>query len=63
MSTLGQESSPRKNPSSTMGRTLLDIDVVENKGGNLLLEVTLQTIPRNKKSNKTEKDNRENGSV
>ena len=63
MSTLGQEPSPRKNPSSAMGRTLLGMDVVEDKGGNLLLVVTLQIIPRNRKSTKAEKDNEENGNV
>ena len=63
MSTLGQEPSPRKNPSSAMGRTLLGMDVVEDKGGNLLLVVTLQIIPRNRKSTKAEKDNGENGNV
>ena len=55
--------SPRKNPSSAMGRTLLGMDVAEDKGGNLLLVVTLQIIPWNRKSIKAEKDNRENGNV
>ena len=63
MSTLGQEPSPRKNPSSAMGRILFGMDVVEDKGGNLLLVMTLQIIPRNKTSTKVEKDNRENGNV
>ena len=53
----------RKNPSSAMGRTLLGMDVAEDKGGNLLLVVTLQIIPRNRKSTKAEKDNGENGNV
>ena len=39
------------------------MDVVEDKGSNLLLVVTLQIIPRNRKSTKAEKDNRENGNV
>ena len=63
MSTLGQGPSPRKNPSSAMGRTLLSMDVAEDKGGNLPLVVTLQIIPRNRKSTKVEKDNGENGNV
>ena len=46
-----------------MGRTLLGMDVAEDKGGNLLLIVTLQTIAWNKKSTKAENDNGENGSV
>ena len=33
MSILGQGPSPRKNPSSAMGRTLLGMDVAEDKGG------------------------------
>ena len=49
---LGQGPNPRKNPSSAMGRTLLGMDVAENKGGNLPLVVTLQIIPRNRKSAK-----------
>ena len=56
MSTLGQGPSPRKNTSSAM-------DVAENKGSNLLLVVTLQIVPRNRKSTKTEKDNGENRSA
>ena len=63
ISTLGQGPSPRKNPFSAMGRTLLGMDVAEDKGSNLLLVVTLQVIPRNKKSTKTEKDSRENGNI
>ena len=63
MSTLGQGPSPRKNPSSAMGRTLLSMDVAEDKGGNLPLVVTLQIIPRNRKSTKAEKNNGENGNV
>ena len=39
------------------------IDVAEDKGSNLLLVVTLRVIPRNRKSTKTEKDNREKGNV
>ena len=63
MSTLGQGPSLRKNPFSAMGRTLLGMDVAEDKGGNLLLVVTLQIIPRKRKSTKAEKDNGENGNV
>ena len=63
MSTKGQGPSPKKNPSSAMGRTLLGMDVAEDKGSNLLLVVTLQIIPRNRKSTKAEKDNEENGNV
>ena len=63
MSTWGQGPSPRKNPSSTMGRTLLGVVVAEDKGGNLPLVVTFQVILRNKKSTKAEKDNGENGNV
>ena len=43
-------------PSSAM-------DVADDKGSNLLLVVTLRVIPRNRKSTKTENDNRENGNV
>ena len=39
------------------------MDVVEDKGSNLLLIVTLQIIPRNRKSTKVEKDNGENENV
>ena len=63
MSTLGQGPSARKNPSSTMGRTLLGVDVAEEKGGNLLLAMTPQIIPQNRISTKAEKDNREKGNV
>ena len=63
MSTLGQKPSPRKNPSSVMGRTLLDMDVAKDKGGNLPLVMTLQIISRNRKSTQAEKNNRENGNV
>ena len=62
MSTLGQGSSPRKNPSA-MGRTLLGMDVAKDKEGNLPLVATLQVIPQNRKSTKAEKDNGENGNV
>ena len=54
MSTLGQGPSPKKNLSSIMGRILLGMDVVEDKGGNLPLVVTPQTVPRNRKSVKHE---------
>ena len=46
-----------------MGRLLLGMGVVEDKGGHLPLVVTLQIVPQNRKSTKAEKDNRENGSV
>ena len=55
MSALGQGPSPRKTPFSAIGRTLLGMDVVEDKEGNLPLVMTLQIIPRNKKSTKAEK--------
>ena len=63
MSALGQGPSPRKNPFSTMRRILLGMDVAEDKGGNLPLVVTPQTVLRIRKSAKAEKDNRENRSV
>ena len=72
MSTLGQGSSPRKNPFSVMGRKSpsltigrihLGMDIVEDKRGNLPLVVTLHIVPQSRKSTKAEKDNRENGSV
>ena len=53
----------RKNPSSAMWRILLGMDVAEDKGDNLPLVVTLQIVPRNKKSTKTERDSGENGNV
>ena len=46
-----------------MGRPLLSMDVVEDKGGNRPLVVTLQVNPRNRKSTKAEKDDGENGNV
>ena len=55
MSTLDQGPNPRKNPSLTMGRTLLGMDVAEDKGGNLPLVMTLQIILRNRKSTKAER--------
>ena len=63
ISSLGQGPSPRKNLSSAMERTLLGMDVAEDKGGNQPLVVTLQVIPRNRTSTKAEKDNGENGNV
>ena len=63
MSTLGQGPSLRKNSSSAIGRLLLGMDVAEDKGGNLPLVVTLQIVPRNRKSAKAEKNNGENESV
>ena len=46
-----------------MERTLLGMDVAEDKGGNLPLVVTLQVTPQNRKSTKAENDNGENGNV
>ena len=46
-----------------MGRILLGMDVAEDKGGNLLLVMTLLIVPRSRKSTKAEKDNGEKGSV
>ena len=63
MSTLGQGSSPRKNPSLAMGRILLSMDIAEDKRVNLPLVVTLQIVPQSRESTKAEKDNGENGSV
>ena len=63
MSTLGQRSSPRKNPSSAIRRILLGMDVAEDKGGNLPLVVTPHITPQSKKSTKAEKDNGENENV
>ena len=53
----------KEKPSSAMGRTLLDRDVAEDKGGNSLLVVAFQIIPRNRKNTKAKKDNGENGNV
>ena len=53
----------RKNPLSAMGRTLLGMDVAEDKGGNPSLVMTLQIIPRNSKRTRAEKDSGENGNV
>ena len=47
---------PWEEPSSAM-------DVAEDKGSSLLLVVTLQVIPRNRVSTKTEKDNGKNGNI
>ena len=63
MSTLGQGPSARKNPSSAMVRTLLGVDVAEEKRCNLLLAMTPQIIPRKRTSTKAEKDNGEKGNV
>ena len=46
-----------------MGRTLLSMDVAEDKRVNLPLVVTLHIIPRNRKNTKAKKDNGENGNV
>ena len=61
MPTLGQGPSPKKNPSSAMGRILLGMDVAEDKGGNLLLAMTLQIIPRNRTSTKSRKGQQRKG--
>ena len=63
MSTLGQGPGPRKNPSSAMGKILLDMDIVEGKRGNLPRVVTLHIVSQGRKSTKAEKDNGENRSV
>ena len=72
MSMLGQGPSPRKTPSLAMGRKnsssaiwriLLGMDVVKDKRDNLPLLVTLQIVPRNRKSTKAKKDSGENGNV
>ena len=63
MSTLGQGPGPRKNPSSAMGKILLDMDIAEDGRGNLPSVVTLHVVPQSKKSTKAKKDNGENGSV
>ena len=63
MFALGQGPSLRKNPSSAMEIILLGMDVVEDKGDNLPLVVTLQIVPRNMKSTKAEKDKGESESV
>ena len=61
--TLGQGPSPRKNPSSTMGRTPPRSGVAEDKGNDLLLRVTLWVIPWNRISTKTKKDNGRNENI
>ena len=63
MSTLGQGPNPRKNPSSTMEKILLGMDIAEGKRDNLSLVMTLHIIPQGRKNTKVEKDNGENGSV
>ena len=63
MSTLCQGPSPRKNPSSAMGRILLGMDIAEDKRGNMPLVVTLHIVPQGRKNTKVEKDNGEKGSV
>ena len=60
---LDQESSPRKNPSSTMRRILLGMDIAEGKRGNLPLVVRLHIVPQDRKITKAEKDTGENRSV
>ena len=63
MSTLGQGSNPRKNPSSAMERILIGIDIAEDKKVNLSLVMTLQIVPQSWENTKVENDNGENGSV
>ena len=63
MSTLGQGPSPRKNPSSAMGKILLGMDIAESKRGKRPLVVTLHIVSQGRKNTKAEKDNGENGSV
>ena len=63
MSTLGQGPSPRKNPSSAMGKILLGMDIAKDERGNLPLVVMLHIVPQSRKSTKAEKDNGENESV
>ena len=53
---IGPRAQPKEKP-------LLGMDVAEDKGGNLPLVVTLQTVLWNRKSVKARKDNRENGSA
>ena len=60
---LGQGPSPRKDPSSAIRKILLGMEIAEDKGGNLLLVMTLHIVPRSRKSTKAEKDNGEKGSV
>ena len=55
---LGQGSSPRKSPSSAMGRTPLRPGMVEDKGYGLPLRVALWVIPWNRISTRTEKGQR-----
>ena len=57
-STLGQGPSPRKNPSSAMGRIPPRPVMTEDKGNGLSLRVALQVTPWNRKSTKTEKGQR-----
>ena len=63
MSTLSQGPSPRKNPSSAIGKILLGMDIAEDERGNLPSVVTLHIVSQSRKSTKAKKDNGENGSV
>ena len=63
MSTLGQGPNSRKNPSSAMGRIVLDMDIAKDKRGNPPLVVTPHIVSQGKKSTKAKKDNGEYGSV
>ena len=60
---LGQGPSPRKDPSSTIRRILLGMDIAENKGDNLPLVVTLYIVLQNRKNTIAKKDNGEKGGV
>ena len=61
--TLGQGPSPRKDPSSAMGRAHPRPDMTKDKGNGLSLREVLQVTLWNWKSIKTEKDNKEKGNV
>ena len=58
-----QGPSPRKNPSSAMGRIPPRLSMAEDKGNGLSLREADRVTPWNRKSTKTEKDNGENGNV
>ena len=52
-----------KTPPRPWEEPFLAMDVAKDKGSNLLLVIILRVIPRNRKSTKTEKDNRENRNI
>ena len=60
ISTLGQGPSPRKNPSSALGRIPHRPSMAKDKGHGLSLREALLVTPWNRKSTKIEKDNGEN---